>query len=113
MSLIIWSCRTWPERRYASIEALSAGGTVRVTDSARDGTAWLHVRDDGPGLPSDLDVFQLFVTSKPGGTGLGLPIAQQIVHEHGGEIIADSSPGRGTTFSVRLPPVRPGASTGR
>lgn len=93
------------------IEALHAGGSVRVADAEVDGIAWLHVRDDGPGLPSDLDVFQLFVTSKPGGTGLGLPIAQQIVHEHGGEISAESSPGRGTTFSVRLPSVRPGHST--
>jgi signal transduction histidine kinase len=91
-----------------SIEALSAGGSVSVAAAGADGTAWLHVRDDGPGLPEDLDVFQLFVTSKPGGTGLGLPIAQQIVHEHGGEISADSSPGRGTTFSVRLPSVQPG-----
>jgi signal transduction histidine kinase len=65
------------------------------------------VRDDGPGLPEDLEVFQLFVTSKPGGTGLGLPIAQQIVNEHGGEITAESSRGHGTTFSVRLPVAQP------
>jgi signal transduction histidine kinase len=93
-----------------SIEALGTGGSIRVADAGEGSTTWLHVRDDGPGLPSDLDVFQLFVTSKPGGTGLGLPIAQQIVHEHGGEISATSSPGRGTTFSVRLPSVQPGRS---
>jgi signal transduction histidine kinase len=93
------------------IEALSSGGRVRVVDEGGAGVAWLHVHDDGPGLPGDLEVFQLFVTSKPGGTGLGLPIAQQIVHEHGGEISAESSPGRGTTFSVRLPSIQPGRST--
>jgi len=92
------------------IEALDRGGSVRVVDASDGSTSWLHVRDDGPGLPQDLDVFQLFVTSKPGGTGLGLPIAQQIVHEHGGEISAESSPGRGTTFSVRLPSVQPDRS---
>jgi signal transduction histidine kinase len=48
-------------------------------------------------------VFQLFFTSKPGGTGLGLPIAQQIVLEHGGELIATSEPGKGATFTLRLP----------
>jgi signal transduction histidine kinase len=61
------------------------------------------VRDNGPGLPEGLDVFQLFVTTKPKGTGLGLSIAQQIVVEHGGELTARSAPGQGATFTVSLP----------
>jgi signal transduction histidine kinase len=90
-----------------AIEAMHDGGRVSVADATTLEAAWLHVRDDGPGLPEDLEVFQLFVTSKPGGTGLGLPIAQQIVNEHGGEITAESSRGHGTTFSVRLPVAQP------
>jgi signal transduction histidine kinase len=61
------------------------------------------VTDTGPGLPRDLDVFQLFVTTKAKGTGLGLSIAQQIVLEHGGEISASNQPGRGASFKVLLP----------
>jgi len=69
-----------------------------VGDCAR-----MTVSDQGPGLPDGLDVFQLFVTTKPKGTGLGLSIAQQVVLEHGGEITATSEPGRGATFMVCLP----------
>jgi signal transduction histidine kinase len=86
-----------------AVEALPPGGVVRVSDGVRSAGASLRVTDNGPGLPSNLDVFQLFVTTKPKGTGLGLPIAQQIVDEHGGEITVESSADSGTTFDVWLP----------
>jgi signal transduction histidine kinase len=93
-----------------AIEALSGegDGEVVVESGLVDGRARIAVRDDGPGLPEGLDVFQLFVTTKAQGTGLGLSIAQQIVLEHGGEIAATSSPGEGTTITVSLPVERPG-----
>jgi len=50
-----------------------------------------------------VDVFQLFVTTKPKGTGLGLSIVQQIVLQHGGDIVAASEPGQGACFTVTLP----------
>jgi signal transduction histidine kinase len=74
------------------------------------GQAVLAVADTGPGLPPGLDVFQLFVTTKPKGTGLGLSIVQQIVLQHGGEIVAQSPPGGGASFTIRLPV--PGAAEG-
>lgn len=86
-----------------AIEAVGRGGTVTVETGLVDGRARLTVKDNGPGLPPGLDVFQLFVTTKAKGTGLGLSIAQQIVSEHGGEIGAHSSPGEGATFTVSLP----------
>jgi signal transduction histidine kinase/putative methionine-R-sulfoxide reductase with GAF domain len=89
-----------------AIEALSGEGEVVVESGMEDGQALIRVRDDGPGLPEDLDVFQLFVTTKAQGTGLGLSIAQQIIMEHGGEIEAASEPG-GTTITVSLPVERP------
>jgi signal transduction histidine kinase len=93
-----------------AIEALQEGGDVVVESGLVDGQAMMRVKDDGPGLPEGLDVFQLFVTTKAEGTGLGLSIAQQIVLEHGGEITADSEPGQGTAITVGLPVERPAAS---
>ena len=86
-----------------AIEAMPDGGVVTLESGSADGAVVVSVRDTGPGLPEGLDVFQLFVTSKPRGTGLGLPIAQQIVLEHGGELFAVSEPGKGATFTIRLP----------
>jgi len=86
-----------------AIEAMPDGGVVTLESGKGGGAAIVQVRDTGPGLPDGQDVFQLFFTSKPGGTGLGLPIAQQIVLEHGGELVASSEPGKGATFTIRLP----------
>jgi signal transduction histidine kinase len=86
-----------------AIEAMPQGGEVVIETALEDGRARLRIQDQGPGLPAGLDVFQLFVTTKARGTGLGLPIAQQIVLEHGGEITAGSAPGGGATFEVSLP----------
>jgi signal transduction histidine kinase len=86
-----------------AIEAMPEGGAVVVETGVQDGLVRLAVSDNGPGLPEGLDVFQLFVTTKPRGTGLGLSIVQQIVTQHGGEIRAESERGRGTAFVITLP----------
>jgi signal transduction histidine kinase len=86
-----------------AIEAMPGGGEVTVEHGVMGGQARLVVRDTGPGLPEGVDVFQLFVTTKPKGTGLGLSIVQQIVLQHGGEITAASEAGKGAAFTVSLP----------
>lgn len=86
-----------------AIEAMPSGGTVTVECGLVDGRARLTVRDTGEGLPKGVDVFQVFVTTKPKGTGLGLSIVQQIVAQHGGEISASSPPGGGACFNVTMP----------
>ena len=93
-------------------EAMPNGGAVRLETGLVDGRVCLRIRDNGPGLPKDVDVFQLFVSTKPGGTGLGLSIVQQIVQDHGGEIAAQSRPGEGTTFTIWLPVTPPLPSVG-
>ena len=66
--------------------------------------ASIEIEDDGPGIPFDLQdsVFYPLVTSRPDGTGLGLPAAQELISRHGGLIEFDSRPGR-TVFQVRIP----------
>ena len=86
-----------------AFEAMPQGGEVRVESGVVEGKARLVVRDTGPGLPEGIDVFQVFVTTKPKGTGLGLSIVQQIVVQHGGEITAATEAGRGATFTITLP----------
>lgn len=64
----------------------------------------LEVEDDGPGIPPDLQerIFYPMVSGQPGGTGLGLPIAQELINQHGGLIECESRPGK-TRFFVYLP----------
>jgi two-component system nitrogen regulation sensor histidine kinase GlnL len=66
--------------------------------------ASIDIEDDGPGIPLPLQdsVFYPLVTSRPDGTGLGLPVAQELLSRHGGLIEFESRPGR-TVFSVRIP----------
>ncbi len=66
--------------------------------------ASIEIEDDGPGIPPDLQdsVFYPLVTSRPDGTGLGLPAAQELISRHGGLIEFESRPGR-TVFQVLIP----------
>ena len=86
-----------------AVEAMPAGGAVEIRTGMGGGRAQLVVSDTGPGLPDGVDVFQLFVTTKPRGTGLGLSIVQQIVLQHGGEIFASRAPEGGARFTIALP----------
>ena len=65
----------------------------------------IEVRDNGPGVAADLvpRLFEPYVTTKDHGTGLGLPIVQRIVVEHGGEIAYEQAPNGGACFAVVLP----------
>jgi signal transduction histidine kinase len=73
----------------------------------------LAVTDTGPGIPPDVlgRIFVPFFTTKPGGTGLGLPISYRIVKDHGGLLEVQSEPGAGTAFSILLPALA-GATSG-
>ena len=66
--------------------------------------ATIEIEDDGPGIPADMQdsIFYPLVTSRPDGTGLGLPAAQELLSRHGGLIEFESRPGR-TVFLVRIP----------
>lgn len=78
---------------------------LRLEAAGSDGLARLHVIDTGPGIaPEQLDaVFLPYMTTKPGGTGLGLPVARRVAREHGGDVGVFSEPGRGSDFVLSLP----------
>ncbi|MBU0607858.1 MAG: response regulator [Armatimonadetes bacterium] len=91
-----------------SLEAVGADGHITVsarpTEDRR--TVEVQIRDNGHGIPSQLmdRIFQPFVTTKEDlrGAGLGLPVAHGIMQAHGGEILVASTPGEGTTVTLRL-----------
>jgi signal transduction histidine kinase len=84
--------------------ASGAGSMVRIDVEHGEAVARVRVRDEGPGVPlAERDrIFEPFYTTKEGGTGLGLALAQRTVEEHGGTIrVADDAPG--ATFVIELP----------
>ena len=90
-----------------AIAGTSRPGTIVLRTRRWHGGVAIDVRDDGPGMPRAVagQAFEPFFTTKPEGqgTGLGLPIAQGIVREHGGQITLTTAPGEGATFTVELP----------
>ncbi len=93
-----------------AIQAMATGGELSiVAHPDAEGFVRVDVSDTGVGIPAEHleEVFDPFFTTKqPGeGTGLGLSVSHSIVEKHGGRIVVESEPGRGTTFSVFLPTV--------
>ncbi len=89
-----------------SMESMpNEGGELCVRTHRQDGRIVVEVKDNGAGIPEHVltRIFDPFYTTKEGGTGLGLPITQQIVAEHGGELTAESSAGQGTRICVLFP----------
>lgn len=94
-------------------EAMPSGGRLEIRVHRVGDTVELRVQDEGVGMDAETKarVFDLFYTTKQRGSGLGLPLTQQIVVAHGGQIRCDSEPGGGTTFTLSLPAIAaaPGA----
>ena len=89
-----------------SLEAMDKRGNILVKAAqGSEGHVEITVEDDGKGIPEDKveDLFQPFFTTKPGGTGLGLPLCRKIVGDHGGDMSMRPRPGGGTIVTIRLP----------
>ena len=98
-------------------QAIGDGGAVRVTLRSatpdmvplgvlpESGAVRLVIEDNGPGMPADVRdrIFTPFFTTKPRGSGLGLPVVHRAIEAHRGVVLVDSSPGSGTRFTIILP----------
>jgi two-component system nitrogen regulation sensor histidine kinase GlnL len=91
--------------RHVILETAVAGLRVRGEGGKTRPLARICIVDSGPGIPLSMltRIWTPFATSKPQGTGLGLPICQRIVHAHGGRIEIRNRPGAGAEVSIFLP----------
>lgn len=88
-----------------ALQAMPGGGELILCAAPAGNEAVVDVIDTGNGIkPDDLDkIFHAYYSTKKGGTGLGLAMAQRIIQEHGGQLTVKSEPGKGSDFTVRLP----------
>src|SRR6202044_2016347 len=92
-----------------ALDAVPAGGPVRVSGSDGGDGVRIVVADDGPGMTSLQQemAFRRFVSSTPGGAGLGLAIVHRLVTSNGGSVALSDTPGGGLTVTVTLPAQNP------
>lgn len=108
LNLMINACQAMD---YARSENVPHGGCseliLRTVAHDRRGTPSiaLHVIDTGPGMDQATasSIFRPYVSTKRGGTGLGLPTSRRIAEEHGGSLTVHTAPGQGTDFTLELP----------
>ncbi|MCJ7544901.1 MAG: ATP-binding protein [Phycisphaerae bacterium] len=88
-----------------AVQAMDRGGELLIRLSAARSQALIEVTDTGPGIPTEHlpKVFQVYFSTKSGGSGLGLPTTRRIIREHGGDIRVQSALGKGTRFVISLP----------
>jgi len=100
-------CRVFSNIVKNAIDAMPEGGSLAITTSQDEEFISICFRDTGSGVPDDVKerIFTPFFTTKPigQGIGLGLPICFEVIQRYGGRIDLESSPGKGSRFTVRLP----------
>jgi signal transduction histidine kinase len=88
-----------------AMQAMPDGGELLFESSATADMAEIRISDTGPGIPPQLreKIFTLYFTTKKDGSGIGLAMTFRIVQLHDGTIDFTSEPGKGASFSIRLP----------
>lgn len=87
------------------VEATAKGRSITLRVFCRGSRSVIEIADSGTGIPAAKlpEIFNLYFTTKNDGSGMGLSIANQIVHAHGGLIEVSSREGEGSVFSILLP----------
>ena len=90
-----------------AVDAMPSGGELLVRLTPQERSAVIEVIDTGEGIPPQLQerVFEIYFTTKKGGSGIGLPMTRRLIREHGGTIRLESEPGKGTRFIINLPQI--------
>ncbi len=86
-------------------QAMPGGGTLTVTARREDNEALVAIRDQGTGIPKEVQekIFGLYFTTRKGGSGIGLAQTYQIMQWHYGSVDFETTEGQGTTFRLRIP----------
>jgi signal transduction histidine kinase len=86
-------------------QVMPEGGRIHISSTGDQQQASFIIRDNGPGMPESIqgDIFESFLTNRPGGTGLGLSISKRILRDHHGDIVLVESSTEGSTFRFWLP----------
>ena len=108
-NLVLNACDACEERRAGARPRGEIAVTLRPVPNGAAPAVEIAIRDTGVGIPPEQlgRVFEPYFTTKAKGTGLGLALVRQTIHDHGGSIGVASEPGRSTTFTVTLPVTRP------
>jgi signal transduction histidine kinase len=88
-----------------AVQAMSAGGQLSISTRKTGDKLCMEIKDTGPGMTPERikQIFEPFNTTKSRGLGLGMPYAQKIIHQHGGQITVESELGKGTHVKIELP----------
>jgi signal transduction histidine kinase len=88
-----------------AVQAMPEGGRLEILTYESPGAVVLELIDNGVGMDAATQsrIFEVFFSTKPGGSGLGLPTVKKIVEVHGGNITCESEPGKGTRFRLTWP----------
>jgi signal transduction histidine kinase len=88
-----------------AVQAMPAGGHLTISTGTKNDKLLLAITDTGSGMTPDQikQIFEPFNTTKSRGLGLGMPYAQKVIQQHGGQIVVESQPGKGTEIRIELP----------
>jgi signal transduction histidine kinase len=97
-----------------AVQAMPSGGKLTITGHpTKDGRVEIRIADTGVGIPPEnlARIFDLYFTTKNGGTGIGLSLVYRTIQLHNGDIDVESTPGVGTTFVIKMPRAGSGSSS--